>query len=246
MESSGPPFRQQVVVVTGATGAIGNAIASRLRAGGATLCLVGRTPENLASLEESFKGSDTGVHLFRVDLTSDQQVEEFGVDIKRRFGSLHTLVHSAGTIAMERIHAAKIQDLDHQYRVNLRAPYVLTQSLLPLLIQSRGQIVFVNSSAGLNARKGAGQYAATKHALRGFADSLREEVNEEGVRVLSVYLGRTASRMQAAVYEREGRPYDPTVLLQTDDVASVVVHALTLPRTAEVTDISMRPFKKSY
>jgi NADP-dependent 3-hydroxy acid dehydrogenase YdfG len=52
--------------------------------------------------------------------------------------------------------------------------------------------------------------------------------------------------MQAAVFEREKKPYDPAVLLQPDDVASVVVHALELPRTAEVTDISIRPFRKSY
>jgi NADP-dependent 3-hydroxy acid dehydrogenase YdfG len=139
-----------------------------------------------------------------------------------------------------------VEDFDRQYAVNVRAPYLLTQLLLPMIIAGRGQIVFVNSSAGLNARKGASQYAATKHALRGLANSLREEVNEHGVRVLSVFPGRTAGRMQAAVFEREKKPYDPAVLLQPDDVASVVVHALELPRTAEVTDISIRPFRKSY
>ena len=121
--------------------------------------------------------------------------------------------------------------------MNVRAPYLLTQSLLPLIIASHGQVVFVNSTAGLHARKGAGQYAATKHALRGLADSLREDVNERGVRVLSVFLGRTASRMEAAVFEREGRPYTPGNLLQPEDVASVIVHALGPPRSAEVTDI---------
>jgi NADP-dependent 3-hydroxy acid dehydrogenase YdfG len=144
------------------------------------------------------------------------------------------------------MHDARLEDFDRQYRVNVRAPYLLTQLLLPRIISSRGQIVFVNSSAGLHARKGVGQYAATKHALRGIADSLREEVNEHGVRVLSVFLGRTASRMQANVYGREGRPYRPELLLQPDDVASVIVHALELPRTAEVTDIHLRPLLKSY
>jgi NADP-dependent 3-hydroxy acid dehydrogenase YdfG len=52
--------------------------------------------------------------------------------------------------------------------------------------------------------------------------------------------------MQASVFEREKRPYDPALLLQPDDVASIVVHALELPRTAEVTDINIRPFAKSY
>ena len=77
------------------------------------------------------------------------------------------------------------------------------------------------------------------------ADSFRDEVNERGVRVLSVFVGRTASRMQAAVHEHEGRPYRPERLLQPDDVASMIVAALQLPRTAEVTDLHIRPMLKT-
>jgi NADP-dependent 3-hydroxy acid dehydrogenase YdfG len=103
----------------------------------------------------------------------------------------------------------------------------------------------MNSSVGVQARRGVGQYAATKHALRAVADSLREEINDRGVRVLSVFLGRTASRMQEAIHQKEGRPYRPETLLQPSDVASMVIAALTLPRTAEVTDIHIRPMSKS-
>ncbi len=77
------------------------------------------------------------------------------------------------------------------------------------------------------------------------ADSLREEVNAEGVRVLSVYLGRTASPMQAAVHEMEDKTYQPERLMQPEDVAEVVINALSLPRSAEVTDIHIRPMVKS-
>ena len=66
-----------------------------------------------------------------------------------------------------------------------------------------------------------------------------------GVRVLSVYLGRTASEMQERIHQMEGKPYRPELLLQPDDVASVVINALSLARTAEVTDISIRPMIKS-
>lgn len=109
----------------------------------------------------------------------------------------------------------------------------------------KGQIVFINSSAGLNARADVGQYAATKHALKAIADSLREEVNADGVRVLSMFLGRTATPMQDAVHKMEGKEYHPECLIQPEDVAAVVVNALSLPRTAEVTDIHIRPMNKS-
>ena len=89
------------------------------------------------------------------------------------------------------------------------------------------------------------QYDSTKHALKAVADSLRGEINTHGVRVLSVYLGRTASEMQERIYQMEGRPYRPELLLQPGDVASIIVSALSLPSTAEVTDISIRPMIKS-
>jgi NADP-dependent 3-hydroxy acid dehydrogenase YdfG len=134
--------------------------------------------------------------------------------------------------------------LDRQYRINVRAPYMLTQALLPMLKSRRGQIVFINSSAGLNARANVSQYAATKHALKAVADSLREEINAEGLRVLSVYPGRTATPMQADVHTMEGRAYRPDRLMQPEDVAAVVINALSLPSSAEVTDIHVRPLIK--
>ena len=105
-------------------------------------------------------------------------------------------------------------DLDWQYRVNVRTPYILTQALLPMLKSRRVQIVFLSSDAGLSPRANLGQYAPTKHALKAIADSLREEVNAEGPRVMSVFPGRTASAMQAAVYQIEGIACHPELLLQ--------------------------------
>jgi NADP-dependent 3-hydroxy acid dehydrogenase YdfG len=84
----------------------------------------------------------------------------------------------------------------------------------------------------------------TQHALKALADSLREEVNAEGLRVLSVFLGRTATPMRMAIHRMENRTYHPESLLQPEDVAAVVMIALSLPRTAEVTDIHIRPLSK--
>ena len=130
------------------------------------------------------------------------------------------------------------------YRTNVRGPYLLTQELLPLLLERQGQVVFINSSAGLTARANIAQYAATKHALKALADGLRDEVNPRGVRVLSVFPGRTATPTQQKLCGEEGRPYRPARLLQPEDVAAVVVNALCLPRTAEVTEIKIRPMLK--
>jgi NAD(P)-dependent dehydrogenase (short-subunit alcohol dehydrogenase family) len=149
---------------------------------------------------------------------------------------LDVLVHCAGVYYQDELEKARIEDFDLQYAINVRAPYLLTKSLLPLLTAARGQIVFINSSAGLSAKRSAvGQYSATKHALKAVAD----------IRVLSLYLGRTATPMQEALYRTEGKDYHPAMLVQPEDVASVVAQALMLPMTAEVTDISIRPMQRS-
>jgi NADP-dependent 3-hydroxy acid dehydrogenase YdfG len=81
--------------------------------------------------------------------------------------------------------------------------------------------------------------------MRALADSLRDEVNPHGVRVASVFLGRTATTRQAAIFAREGRAYAPERLLQPADVAGIVLTLFTLPPTAEVTNITLRPRLKS-
>ena len=81
--------------------------------------------------------------------------------------------------------------------------------------------------------------------MKALADGLREEVNEDGIRVTSLYAGRTATAMQKTVYEFEGRAFDPAYLMTPHDVAASVIHCLSLPRSAEVTDIAIRPMRKA-
>ena len=237
-------FTDQVAVVTGASSGIGKAIALGLAAQGASLCLVGRKIETLEAIAETVRKTARRVLHYRVDLTVDEDILELATHLQRDFSSIDILVHSAGVISLGSIEAAPVEELDWQYRTNVRAPYSLTKTLLPMIRLRRGQIVFVNSSVGLNARANVGQYAVTKHALKAFADSLRDEVNADGVRVLSVFLGRTATPMQASVHEMEGKEYHPERLLLPEDVAAVVINALSLPRSAEVTDINIRPLIK--
>jgi NADP-dependent 3-hydroxy acid dehydrogenase YdfG len=154
---------------------------------------------------------------------------------------LDIVVHAAGVIAIGAVAEAPVAELDRQWRINVRGPFLLTQLLLPGLRARRGQVVFINSSAGLAAAPGVSQYAATKHALKAIADSLRAEVNRDGVRVASVYPGRTATPMQESLHHAEGKVYRPASLMRPEDVAAVVLAALRLPPSAEVTDLRVRP-----
>jgi NADP-dependent 3-hydroxy acid dehydrogenase YdfG len=236
----------QVAVVTGAGSGIGKAVAKALAAEGATLCLVGRTRETLEKTANAIRIAASRVVVSPTDLTLDNQVEQLRSGLETEFGRVDILVHSAGVIFQGKIENHDTQDFDRQYRANVRAPYLLTQVLLPLLKVRPGQIVVVNSSVGLRAPVGVSQFAATQHAMKAITDSLREEVNADGIRVLSVFPGRTATPRQATLYKLGGKDYRADILLQPEDIAAIVIAALTLPRTAEVTEIHIRPLIKSY
>jgi short-subunit dehydrogenase len=233
-----------VAVITGASGGVGQAIALGLAAGGVELCLVGRRPEALAMAAQAARALGATARCYQADLTADDDLERLLAQLRRDAPLVDVLVHSAGVIRQGTFEQAGTEAMDSQYRTNVRAPYVLTRALLPALKAARGQVVFVNSSAGLAARGGVAQYAASKHALKALADGLREEVNPDGVRVLSLYLGRTATAMQEQVHAAEGRPYRPELLVQPEDVAAAALHALQAPRHVEITEISLRPMAK--
>jgi short-subunit dehydrogenase len=233
-----------MALVTGSSGGTGRAVAKALAHRGMSLCLTGRDAGRLQGSAEAIRAPAGRVVVRQADLSTDGGIRGLVEHVSTDFGRIDVLVHAAGTLCLGNVEAAGWNDLDEQYRVNLRAPFLLTKALLPMLKESRGQVVFVNSTAGLAAGADNGLYAATKSALRSLSGSIRDHVNPFGIRVMSVYPGRMATPMQEAVHRFEGHRYEPEILLQPSDVADAIVAALELPRTAEVTDIMLRPMKK--
>ena len=237
----------RIAVVTGASSGIGQAIALRLVVEGATVNAVGRNKGRLDQLLASAiaTGGPGRIIPAPVDLTDNDARRALiaGLSAGPR---VNLLIHSAGAYSRGDHVDAPIGDLDALYASNVRAPYALIQELLPGLRAGGGDIVVVNSTQGIQAAGGVGQYAATQHAMRAITDSLRQEVNADGIRVCSIHLGRTATPRQETIFSMEGRPYMPEQLVQPADVAEVLVAVLALPANAEVTEIRLRPAKRSY
>ena len=229
-------------VVTGGSGGIGGAIAVALAERGATVCLGGRDRARLARAAARVDAMPAGkALLYPADLTLDTELEDFVSALLERSGGVDMIVHSAGSFALGRLDSTPVKVLDQLVALNVRATYLLTQALVPALKRAGGQIAFINSSVSVATRALVGPYALTQHARRVLTDTFRAELNDAGVRVLGVYPGRTATRMQAEIHRLEGRPYVPERLIQPADVAEVIAGALSLPRTAEVTDLHIRP-----
>lgn len=224
-------------LVCGATGDIGQAVAAALAETGVDVIAVGRRGALLGALAARHPGA---IEPVAADLTLPAGRDDVVAAASRR-GRLDLLVLGSGIYERSHDPAA----LARQLAANVEAPYALLRAVLPLLVAAMGHVVVVNSTQGLAASAEAGQYAATQHAMRAIADSLRDEVNALGVRVASIFLGRTATSRQAAIFAAERRDYLPERLLQPEDVAGLVTMLLHLPPTAEVTNLMVRPRVKT-
>ncbi len=231
-------FQNIRALVTGASSGIGQAIAQALAAEGVHIHAVAR----------SWPLPPAGWQLHHADFTVEADVKRLAAEVSSEVSAatapLDLLIHCAGALEMGAVADFPIAQLDTMYQVNVRAPFLLTQLLLPTLTRSGGQIVFINSSAAIAPNTTLAGYSSAKAAIKLVADCLRMEVNPSGVRVMSVYPGKTASAMQQRAHELAGKPYDAASLMQPADVAQMVLSALAMPKTAEMTDLHIRPMKK--
>jgi NADP-dependent 3-hydroxy acid dehydrogenase YdfG len=223
-------------VITGAGSGIGAAVARRLYERGDELWLLARDAGRAKELAGEFPGARTLVG----DLGEPERLS-WALGHQALPERLDSLLHIAGVAELGEVGELSSKVWNRTLAVNLVAPAELTRLLLPQLRLSRGHVVFVNSGSGLRAGAGWSSYAASKHGLKALADSLREEEHGNGVRITSVYPGRTATPMQEKVHRQEGRTYDPSRWIAPESVAATVLAALDLPRDAELTDLSVRP-----
>ena len=156
------------VLVTGATGGIGNAIAREFSAQGASLVVTGRRVDALESL-----AGELGARAIPCDLSDRQEVDR----LVREVGEIDVLVANAGLPASGMLTELTEEQIDRMLEVNLRAPIALARGLAPAMVRRRrGHMVFISSLAGKAASPSSSIYSATKFGLRGFALGLRADL----------------------------------------------------------------------
>jgi NADP-dependent 3-hydroxy acid dehydrogenase YdfG len=219
-------------LITGASRGIGKAIAEAL---GDThdLLLGGRDEDALSSLAAELPSARP----WAAELTDYPAVAAAVTGIDR----LDVLVHSAGISRLGGLSDLTPEIWRETYELNVVAVAELTRLLLPALRASAGHVVLINSGQGLNVNARWGAYAASKFALRAYGNVLRAEEESNGVRVTTVFPGRTATDMQRGVRDFEGAPYEPDNYMRPESVAAVVKTAISTPRDAHVHEIVIRP-----
>ena len=221
-----------VVVITGASGGLGTAIARTLHARGACLVLTGRREDALASLASELDGTRVVV----CDLADRQQVSA----LVGRVGDADILVANAALPATGKLLDFTIDQLDRALDVNLRVPMLMTHQMLPsMLARRRGHFVFVSSIGGKIPSPRLSIYSATKYGLRGFAGCLRQDLAGTGVSASVVFPGPI---IDAGMLADAALPPSPGAKgMKASDVGTAVAVAIEQDR-AEI-DVAERAIR---
>ena len=219
------------VLLTGATGGLGHAIARRLRAAGAELVLTGRRADLLEPL-----AAETQARSLAVDLADGEAVERLADEC----ASVDVLVSNAGLPGSGLLTSFTVEELDRALAVNLRAPMVLARRLAEPMVERRsGHLVFMSSLAGKVGTPRSPVYSATKFGLRGFAQSLREDLRPSGVGVSAIFPGFVRD---AGMFHDTGTKLPPGVgTVSPEAVADAVVRAIERNRgEVDVAPVGLR------
>jgi short-subunit dehydrogenase len=169
------------VLLTGATGGLGQAIARALRSKGADLILTGRRVDVLEPL-----AAELSARALAVDLSDASEIDRLLAEA----GDVDILVANAALPASGRLDSFSTEQIDRALDVNLRAPIVMTHALVPqMLSRGRGHLLFMSSLSGKTGTAGSSMYNATKFGLRGFAMAMRAELHGSGVGVSAIFPG---------------------------------------------------------
>lgn len=228
-------LHNQTAIVTGASRGIGRAIARALAEEGCRVVLIARSGDQLNNLHHELSQRGYTTLPIAADITDDDAIEQIVRSTLDWTGAIDILVNNAGIGIFKPAVDLSPEEFDAMWRLNMRAPVVLTRAVLPHMIGAqRGAIVNIASLAGKNSFAGGTGYAATKWALRGWASSLMLEVRQYNIRVITVCPGSVDTSFSAQSKHGDH-------ITQPEDVAAAVVFALTTPQRTMISEIDIRP-----
>ena len=226
-------------LITGATEGIGRATAMALGKAGYRVGVVSRTESKVRQVvahlkEEGIEAAGTAADVGQPDAARRAVGELTGA-----LGEIDVLVNNAGVLIAKPFEELTLDDWDVTMATNVRSLYLMSRAVLPAMRRrKRGTIVNVASLAGRNGFAGGTAYSASKHAVLGFSRSLMLEVRKENIRVIAICPGSVDTGM---LRDQTMLKSDPNRILKPEDVAEAILHSITLPDRALVSELDIRP-----
>jgi 3-oxoacyl-[acyl-carrier protein] reductase len=226
-------------LVTGATEGIGRATALALGRAGYRVGICSRSGDKVATTLAELRDQGVTAAGAAADVADPEQVRLLIEQVRGALGEIDVLVNNAGVFIARPLDELTLEDWDVTMATNLRSLYLTTRLALPgMRARRHGTIVNVASLAGRNGFVGGSAYSASKHAVLGFSRSLMLEVRKDNVRVIAICPGSVATGM---LRDQAMLKPDHDHILRPEDVAASILHVLTLPTGALVSELDIRP-----
>jgi len=197
-------FCRKVVVITGATGGIGRALAQRFARARSQLVLIDLDPLQLSALADQLERQGVKPQCFECDITDEGKVEETFKKIHHFFGGIDVLINNAGITHQSDFSNTRIDVFRKVMEVNFFGALYCTKYAMPFLVERKGLIITMSSTAGYVPQMGRSGYSASKYALHGLFESLRAEIIEQQVGVLVVCPGFTDTDIHKNALDGQG------------------------------------------
>jgi 3-oxoacyl-[acyl-carrier protein] reductase len=234
-----PPTSLNTALVTGATHGIGRATAFALGRAGYRVGICARTESKVRHVVEELRQEGIEAAGAAADVGRPDQAGPAVDQVIRTLGEIDVLVNNAGILIAKPFEELTLEDWDTTMATNVRSLFLVTRAVLPAMRRRRrGTVVNVASLAGRNGFAGGSAYTASKHAVLGFSRSLMLEARKDNVRVIAICPGSVATGM---MQDQPMLKSDPHRILQPEDVASTILHAISLPDRAMVSELDLRP-----
>ncbi len=224
-------FKDKVIVITGASSGIGLAAARYFAGLGARLSLAARSIEKLESLSAELTDDKTRILCVKTDVSVEDDCRRLIEETARKFGRIDILINNAGLSMRASFKAVKLEVIERLMNVNFWGTVYCTKYALPWILESKGSIVGVISTAGYVALPGRTGYVTSKFAIRGFLETLRMEHLNDGIHVMVFAPGYTASNVRNAALLADGTPQgcspkDESKMMTAEEVAQKLAKGL--------------------
>lgn len=218
-------LRNKNVLITGATGGLGSALASEFVKNGSNLFLTGTDSNKLEQLTVRLQNKNTldgKIKYEKCDLSNEGSVLQFIEKVKFTFGYIDVLVNCAGVFPVKSLTDTSLEEHKKCIQVNLNTPFILTKAFSQDMIKNKwGRIINIASSSAYAGGPLTSTYCASKHGLLGLSRSLYQELKTKGVRVMTVSPGSIKTEMGREV-EKLGQTYD--TFMEPSEIANYIVY----------------------
>ena len=224
-----------IAIITGASTGIGRSLAVKLSKQ-YLVYLISRNKENLNQTKELINAQNNDCKVIVSDISKTESIDDIYLQIENK-AKIELLINNAGIGVFKSISDTTIEDWDNTINTNLRGSFLMTKMIVDnLKSKQNGKIVFISSVAGLQPYKNSTAYVASKFAMRGFAASLREELRDFNIKVITVFPGAE----NTPIWENKNMDELREGMMKTDYLAETILHAINAPNNCVTEEITIR------